>query len=117
MDDSITSILVVDTFPLVIGIVLDINGTIDDWLTAVDEHESWDEWEHDTSKVTGETKIEHSVSLVRGPGLPKSSVSWGLAEWGLLLAKSWDFQVNSGAKLWLEVISLDHGNNLSLLLP
>ena len=90
LGNSVRAVLVIDTFPLVVGVVLNIDGSVDDWLETVNKEEHWDSWENNTDPVTRETNIKHSISLKGRPRLPQPLVGWRLGEWLLLLAESWD---------------------------
>ena len=113
---SVGSILVIHAFPLVVGKVLDIDGSVDDWLQGVDEHEHGDNWENQTYPVTGETHIQEPIAFVRGPCLPKSLACNILCEGSLSLAETLNVQVDSCSHFCLDLESLDHLDQLGLLL-
>ena len=116
MRHSVGSILVVHTFPLIVGKVLDIDGSVDDWLHGVDEHEHGDDWEDQSNPVTGETHIQEPIAFVGRPCLPKSLACNILHKWSLSLSKTLNVQVNSRSHFCLDFKSLDHLDQLGLFL-
>ena len=69
---SILTELEVKRIPLEVIVVLKVNVTVDNWLSNVEEEEHWYTWEHQTSKVTGDTYVQHSISFVRRILIPPS---------------------------------------------
>ena len=48
--------------------------------------------------------------------MPESSIVRFGSEWSSLLSKALDILIDSGLKLWLDLVSLDHLDHLLLLL-
>ena len=69
---SILGELEVQGIPLEVIVVLNVNVTVDNWLGNVEEEKHWDAWEHNTSKVTGDTYVQHSVSFISSECIPPS---------------------------------------------
>ena len=112
---SVRGHLEVEGVPLVVVILLNVNSSVNDWLTDVKEEEGGDDWIHHSCPVSGETNVDHSVSFERGPCLPKSSIVRFLAEWNSLLSETLDILIDSALELWFDLVSLDHLHNLLLL--
>ena len=96
--------------------MLDINVSVNNWLENIDESEHWHAWEHQTGEVTRQTHVEESITLEGVKGLKQFSVHWSSAKWLFLLAEAWNVHVKFGSQFWLDIESLDHLNDLSLLL-
>ena len=113
---SVRTILEVDALPLVVHVVHVIDVTVDDWLHHINDQEEWDGREDQSYEVTRETDVDDTVAFKGAESLPQALVVWGGSEWSLLLAETWDVQVDSGAHLSLDLVALDHLNDLTLLL-
>ena len=61
--NSVHGELEVDGVPLEVVKLLDVDGSMHDRLTDVEEEESWHEWEHDSDPVPGETNVDHTISF------------------------------------------------------
>ena len=112
---TISTILEVDSLPLVVHVVHVVNVTVDDWRGHVDKEEHGDGWENQSHEVTRKTDIDHAVALKGAESFPESLVVGGGGKWSLLFAKAWDLEVDTSTELGLDLVSLDHGNNLALL--
>ena len=96
--------------------MLNVNGSVEDWLPDIHEHKHWHQWEHKSDPISCETNVKLSVPLKGGKWMPPSLVRWLGSECNLLLSKSLNILVDSALKLWLDFHSLNHLNNLLLLL-
>ena len=67
---SIGSELEVERLPLEVVIVLDVNGTVQNWLTDVHEEECWHTWVHQSNPVLGQPEVHEAISLHRHEGVP-----------------------------------------------
>ena len=101
--------------PLEVVVMLDVNISMDNWLSNVKEEEHWNEWEHKSGKVTGDSNVDHTISFVRAPCVPISVRAWLSTEGDLLLSEALDVLVDMAFKLWLDFVSLNHLNHLLLL--
>lgn len=70
----VCSVLVVDTLPLVVVIVLVIYGTVHDWLPHVHNEEQRHKGESKTHPVARETDVQIAIALVRSKRCPPSGV-------------------------------------------
>ena len=61
---SVGSVLVVDTFPLIVVVMLVIYGTVDDWLPHVHKEEEGHDWEGEADPVAREADVEVPIALV-----------------------------------------------------
>ena len=113
---SVGTVLEVDALPLVVHVVLVVDLTMDDGGHHVDEEENGHSGEDKSDEVTGKADIDHTITLERAEGLPQALVVGSGSERRLLLSEAWDIQVDTGAKLGLDLESFDHLDNLSLLL-
>ena len=113
---SIHGELEIQGVPLEIVVVLNVNSSVKDWLPNVHEHEHGHHWEHKSNPVPGETNVDHTVPLEGGKWMPVSLVRWLCAESNFLLSETLDILVDSAFKLGLNLVSLDHLNDLLLLL-
>ena len=68
VDWSVSRILVVDTFPLVVVEMLYVCSTMNNGLPHVHEEEQWHYGEGDSCPVSRETNVEVAIALVRGKG-------------------------------------------------
>ena len=66
----------IDCFPLIIVIVLNINGTMKNWLSNVHEEESWNHRECEPNPILGKPEVNCSISLEEMNRLPKSPGGW-----------------------------------------
>ena len=96
--------------------MLNVNVTMDDWLPDVHEHEHWHHWEDKSNPISCETNVKLTISLERGKWMPPSMVGRFSCESNLLFSKTLDVLVDSAFDLWFNFHSLDHLNNLLLLL-
>ena len=96
--------------------MLNIDVTVDNWLPDVHEKEHWHQREHKSDPVSCETNVKLSISLEGGEWVPVSLVGGLSSEGDLLLPETLDILVNSALDLWLHLVSLDHLDNLLLLL-
>ena len=115
VDWSVSSKLVVDTLPLEVVVLLNIDSSVQDWLPHVHEEEQRKQREGQSYPVAGETNVEDTISLVRHERGPPSLVAWGSCEGCSLLPKAWNFHVDANLQLGSYLVVLDHGNYLSLL--
>ena len=92
-----------------------VDVAVDDWRHHVDHEEDRDGGEDDFHEVTGETNVDHTVSLERAPCVPDAPVVWRGGERCLLLAEAWDVQVDTSTNFWLDLTALDHRHDLPLL--
>ena len=113
---SVHGELEVEGVPLVVVILLNVNSTVHNWLTDVEEEECWHDWIHDSCPVSREADVDHTISFERGPGLPESSIVGFGSEGNSLLSQTLDVLVDSGLELGLNLVSFDHLNHLLLFL-
>ena len=113
--ESVGTVLVVDAGPLVVLIVHMVDVTMDDRRHHVYEEEYGHGGEDKAHPVTGQTNVDHTVSLKRAEGFPQAPVVRCARERCLLFAKAWNVKIDAGAQLWLDFHTLDHLDKLSLL--
>ena len=89
---------------------------VDDGRAHVNEEESWNGREDEPHEVARQTHIEDTITLEGAERLPQALVVWRGGEWRLLLAEAWNLHVDARADLSLDLVALDHLDNLSLLL-
>ena len=82
----------------------------------VNEEEAWNDGEDQSDEVARQADIDLAIALERTPCFPHALVVWCSREGSLLLAETWDVQVDSGAHLSFDLVALDHLNDLTLLL-
>ena len=113
---TVSTILVVDTLPLVVHVVLDVDLTVDHGCHHVDKEEGGDGGENQSHEIARQTLVDHSVALEGAESVPKALVVGGASEGGLLLTQAWDLHVDASAQFSLHFESLDHLDDLALLL-
>ena len=113
---SVQRELEVQGLPLEVVVLLDVDGSMEDWLPYVHEHEHWHQGEEESDPVSSQTNVHHTVSLERGKWVPVSLVGWLSGEGNSLLSKTLNILVDTALNLWLDFVSLDHLDNLLLLL-
>ena len=96
--------------------MLNVDVSVDNWLPNVHEKEHWHQWEHQSDPVSSETNVNLSISLEGGEWVPVSLVGGLSSEGDLFLPETLDILVNSALDLWLHLVSLDHLDDLLLLL-
>ena len=96
--------------------MLNVNSSVQDWLPDVHEQEHWHEWEDKSHPVLGETNVDHTVSLEGSEWRPISVVCWLSSKGPSLLSQALDVLVDSALHLWFDLESLNHLNDLLLLL-
>ena len=106
----------VESVPLEVVVMLDVNGTVDKGLPEVNEEEHWHEWEDKSDPVLGETNVDNTVSLERDEWVPVSLIRWLTAESNSLLSKTLNILVDSALHLGLDFESFNHLDDLLLLL-
>ena len=106
----------VESVPLEVVVMLDVNGTVDKGLPEVNEEEHWHEWEDKSDPVLGETNVDNTVSLERDEWVPVSLIRWLSAESNSLLSKTLNILVDSALHLGLDFESFNHLDDLLLLL-
>ena len=106
----------VESVPLEVVVMLDVNGTVDKGLPEVNEEEHWHEWEYKSDPVLGETNVDNTVSLERDEWVPVSLIRWLSAESNSLLSKTLNILVDSALHLGLDFESFNHLDDLLLLL-
>ena len=82
----------------------------------VNEEEAWNDGEDQSDEVARQADIDLAIALERTPCFPHALVVRCCREGSLLLAETWDFQVDSCAHLSLDFEAFDHLNDLALLL-
>ena len=60
---SIHGELEIQSVPLEIVVMLNVNCSVEHWLPHVHEEEHWHEWEHKSDPILGETNVNHTISL------------------------------------------------------
>ena len=113
---AVGSILVVDCLVVVVLVPQLVNVAVSDWLHEIDKEEARDGWEDESYPIAWEPLVNHTVSLPWREFIPQSLVVWSMWEWGLLLDKAWNVQVDADAKLWFDLETLDHLDELVLFL-
>ena len=113
---SIHGELEIQGVPLEIVVVLNVNCSVKDWLPNVHEHEHGHHWDHESHPVLGEADVHHTVPLEGSKWTPVSLVRWFSSEGNLLFSQALDVLVDSALELGLHLVSLDHLNDLLLLL-
>ena len=106
----------VESVPLEVVVMLDVNGTVDKGLPEVNEEEHWHEWEDKSDPVLGETNVDNTISLERDEWVPVSLIRWLSAESNSLLSKTLNILVDSALHLGLDFESFNHLDDLLLLL-
>ena len=106
----------VESIPLEVIVMLDVNGTVEKWLPEVNEEEHWHEWEDKSDPVLGETNVDYTVSLERDEWVPVSLIGWFTSESNSLLSKTLDILIDSALHLGLDFESFNHLDDLLLLL-
>ena len=106
----------VESVPLEVVVMLDVNGTVDKGLPEVNEEEHWHEWEDKSDPVLGETNVDNTVSLERDEWVPVSLIRWLSAESNSLLSKTLNILVDSALHLGLDFESFNHLDDLLLFL-
>ena len=94
--------------------MLDIDISMNNWLSNVEEKEHWNEWEHDSCKVSGKTNIELAISFERGKSIPESVWTWLGSKRNSLLSEALDVLVDVAFQLGFHLHSLDHLHDLLL---
>jgi hypothetical protein len=107
---------VVDRFPLVVVVGLDVNSAVYHWLQRVEKEERWDDREYESGPVARETYVQEPVALDGGPGLPVGLVVGLCGKGRLLLAEAGDVHVDVALELRLDLVALNHLHDLRLLL-
>ena len=64
VDWPVCSVFVVDTLPLEVVVVLNVDCAMENWLPHVDKEEERQDRESNSSPVTRETNVQHAISLV-----------------------------------------------------
>ena len=113
---SVCTELEVEGLPLEVVIVLDVNGTVKKRLCDVHEEDCWHHWEDQSDPVFGEPKVDLTITLKGMEWIPKSMSGRLGHEGNLLLPQAFDVLVDMANYLWLNLVSLNHLNNLLLLL-
>ena len=113
---SVTTVLEVDSLPLVVQILLVVDCTMDNRGDHVDHKENGDGREDNTHEIARQALIDHTVALKTAPGVPQTLVVGRGCEWCLLLAETWDVKVDTSAQLCLDFKPFDHLDDLTLLL-
>ena len=106
----------IDSFPLVVVVMLNINVAVNDWLQHVHKEEEGDHGEYESGPISREAHIKHAVALEGAERLPPELVSWLGGERDLLLAEAWNVHVHAAFQFRLDFEALNHLNNLSLFL-
>ena len=106
----------VESVPLEVVVMLDVNGTVDKGLPEVNEEEHWHEWEDKSDPVLGETNVDNTISLERDEWVPVSLIRWLSAESNSLLSKTLNILVDSALHLGLDFESFNHLDDLLLFL-
>ncbi len=114
--ESVGTILVVDTLPLVVHVLLVVDVAVDNGWDHVHHEENGHGWEYETYEIARQALIDHTVALKTAPSVPQTLVVGSSGEWRLLFAETWDFKVDTSAQLSLDLVPLDHLDNLALLL-
>ena len=73
---SVCSELEVEGLPLEIVVILNVNGTVEQWLTDVHEEEGWHHWVHESNPVLSEPEVDQTISLERYEWVPQFKRGW-----------------------------------------
>ena len=106
----------IESVPLEVVVMLDVDGTVEKWLPEVNEEEHWHEWEDKSDPVLGETNVDDTISLERDEWVPVSLIRWLTSESNSLLSKTLNIFIDSAFHLGFDFKSLNHLNDLLLLL-
>ena len=82
----------------------------------VNEEEAWKDGEDQSDEVARQANIDLAIALERAPCFPQALVVWCCGEGSFLLAEAWDVKIDSCSKLGFDLETLDHANDLALLL-
>ena len=63
---SVDCELEIEGLPLEVVVLLNINGTMEDWGEDINEHEHWHQWEEKSNPISSKTDIKHTISLESG---------------------------------------------------
>ena len=96
--------------------MLDVNISVDHWLPHVHEHKHWHHWVNESDPVSSWHQVQLSISLEGSEWEPPLGGRWLGGESHSLLSQTLDVLVNSTLELWLDFHSLNHLDNLLLLL-
>ena len=113
---SVGAILVVHAFPLEVIVVLNICGSMNNWVPHIHEEENWHDWIGYSDPVSWQTNIQNTISLIRDPWLHKSSIVWLGRKCNLLLSEAWNLHINCNLQLWVYLVLLNHVHNLLLFI-
>ena len=115
VEGSVFGELEVESVPLEVVIVLDVDVSVDDRLGDVKEEEHGNEREQQTREVTRQANVQHSVSLERDEGVVQAVGAGFGAEGNLLLSEPLDVLVDVALKLGFDFVSFNHLDHLLLL--
>ena len=108
--------LVIDRHPLIIVVMHVVAVTMENGLQHVDEEENRDAGEYQSNPIARETDVKETISFKRGKGSPEEFVSRLARERGSLFLETLDVHIDSTSHGRLQFFTLEHLNNLGLLL-
>ncbi len=106
----------VDGFPLIVVVVLDVDIAMDYRLHHIGEEKHGNHWPNKSRPVARWEKVYHSITFERAKGLPVHFVRGLQREGNFLFTKTGNLHIDIRFKLGLDLKTLYHLNNLSLLL-
>ena len=95
--------------------MLDVDVAVDDGLADVEEEEHGHDGEHEADEVASDADVELAISLKSRERVVPAVRGRLLGERSDLLAEALDVLVDSTLKLRLDLLSLDHLDDLLLL--
>ena len=84
----------VDALPLVVVVVLQVDGSMDNWLHHVNSEEHGDGGPQEARIVARKTHVDDAISKGATHWVPQTSVGWSAAERYFALAEALDVHIN-----------------------
>ena len=106
----------INSLALIVIVLLNVDRSGNHGLAVVEEEEHGDHGEDQTHPVPGDSQVDVPIALEGDEGMPPA-VSRGLSSEGnALLSQALDVLVDVALQNWFDLLTLDHLDNLALLL-